>query len=307
MALLGAVLIGVSIVMMNRWDTLSGFSRTLAIGLAVVGTLMVLPLVIWLVIVVVLKLLFRRVGQELSAAAEQIGSDTKAMYGQLHEFTPAIAEDFSGVDGVFYDRTREALEAQGFQYLGDTVDRTIAELGKPSPPIRAFVSPDGETVVGAYHFPFDVPPPQINGAKCYVYDVGSEFSDGTFLATSNTAELDLMTPPPQIHKQRVPFSTTLMELLQLHAAEKAKLQAAKNGATCTIVHTMDDVLAGERRQQIIKMKFREGIGFVDPEEVRRIASRTLEDEEVLDQMVDAVDKVRTRQRSAPSDRDAGSD
>jgi hypothetical protein len=140
-ALLGAVLIGVSVIIMNRWDTLGGFMRTTAIGLAVVGTLMVLPLLIWLVMMVVLKVLFRRMGKELSAAAEKIGSDTKAMYGQLHEFTPATSEDFANVDVVFYDRTREALEAQGFQYLGDTLDRTIAKLGNPSPPIRALLRP----------------------------------------------------------------------------------------------------------------------------------------------------------------------
>jgi hypothetical protein len=296
-ALAGTVVLAISVYLLSRWESLGGFARASAISGVMLGTLMVLPKLILLILQLYLKRTFGKLAKELSQAGEKIVADTKAMYGQIHEYRPAEESDFDGVDREFYERTMQQLSDREFRHVGDIVDTTLFSLGHASPPIRVFVAPDGQTVVGAYHVNLPNPPEHLQGVKMYTYDVSSEFSDGSFLVTSNTQGLDVMTPPPQLRKQQRPLETPLEELLTLHADEKSRLCAAEGNATCTVVSTMEEVLAGERRQQVIKNNFRANIGYTDPEEVRRIASRTIEDPEILEQTVQAVDDARKKEQS----------
>ena len=104
-------------------------------------------------------------------------------------------------------------------------------------------------------------------------------SDGSFLLTSNTRDSDLTTPPPMLRRHRHPADTPLADLLPMHESEKASLLANQPGLSCTVVLTADDATQFQGRQQAIKAAFRKGIGYVDPEEVRRIAAPVRTDDE----------------------------
>ena len=60
----------------------------------------------------------------------------------------------------------------------------------------------------------------------------------------------------------------------MHESEKVALLAQHPELRCTVMSTAEDVMESQHRQQAIKVAFRKGIGYVDPEEVRRIAARS---------------------------------
>ena len=64
--------------------------------------------------------------------------------------------------------------------------------------------------------------------------------------------------------------------------------------------SVSDAIESERRQQAVKNAFRKGIGFVEPNEIRRIMSRVTNESSAEDAVVDAVDKAKKREGDAGS-------
>ncbi|MDB5173206.1 MAG: hypothetical protein JWN51_1979, partial [Phycisphaerales bacterium] len=98
------------------------------------------------------------------------------------------------------------------------------------------------------------------------------------------------------HKLRRPIGTPISEMLKDHEAEKQKLLAAKEGESCVASLTLADAIELQKRQQAVKNAFRKQIGYVDPEEVRRIANRTAEGAVIADAAADAADEARQPHR-----------
>jgi hypothetical protein len=272
----GALFMGTGIWLMTRWETLGGAAKAGAVMLVVFGTLLMLPLVLIALAAVVIRYWFRRVTKDLEKATADMTGQTKAMYDRIHEFRDATNEDFKDVDQGAYEQAARDFADAGFRSLGDVIDQTIAELGQTSPPIRVMASADGTTLAALYHFKNPMMPQSANNESTLICDLTSEFDDGSFLVTSNTEGLDLMTPPPQIQRRQLPLETASDMQRARHETEKQKLLAAKSGATCIAVSTLGDALEMEKRQQAIKNAFRKGIGYLDPAEVRRIASKVAE-------------------------------
>ena len=278
MFLLGVASLGGGIYLMNMWDQIGGGGKAGSVVLVVLGTLLLLPILLILVLNLVLRIFVGKITSAISKMGDDIVGNTRKMYDTIHEFRDADEDDFTGLDRGFYESTQRAMEDRGFRHLGDIVDETIEEVQNMTVPIRVMTSADGTTHVGFYHAAIQAP--HLPGQKLQIYDLSCEFSDGEFMLTSNTAETDLMTPPPQMHYDRRPLATTLEEMLSLHETRKQQMLAAKaaNGVTCIVVNTLEEALASERRQQVVKNAFRKDIGFVDPQEVRRIAA-TIEDDD----------------------------
>ena len=326
----GAVMIGVGVFLMNRWEALGGASRAGAVALVVVGTLLVLPLVLIGALRVVVRVLFRRAMKTFSKSAEGIVANMRSMYEKEHEFREATPADFEGLDVKYYEDTARALsECGGYRHLGDLVDKTIEQIMTASPPIRVLAAADGTHTVAIYHvdptarFRSDAEDDDDDedneddededddqeddeeeddddrddaDEKKLICDVATEFSDGTFLMTSNTEGQNQMTPPPQIEQRLFPPGTPVPELLRAHVAEHHKLLAAKGPDVRPVtINTLADAIESERRAQAVKNAFRKGIGFVEPNEIRRIMSRETDDPSVEDAVVDAVDKARKRE------------
>lgn len=290
MFLLGAAAVAGGAYLMSRWGALGGAGKAGAIVLVVVGTLLATPFLLLMALKLAMKLFFGWAKRQLGKAGADMLGQTRAMYDTLHEFRDAEPDDFEGLDREYYERTTRDLNERGFRHLGDLVDETIEEVSGACPPIRVLASSDGTTMVALYHLPMG------EGDKMLMCDVTTEFSDGTQLVASNTEGSDLMTPPPQIERRQFPLDTPVLELVRSQASEREKLIAAKgpSGVTPVTINTLDDAIASERRQQAIKNAFRKGIGYLDPAEVRRIASKVRDDDDFADLAAEAADDARRK-------------
>lgn len=281
----GAVAVAGSIWLFNGWDTLGGGGKAGAVLLCVAGAMFLLPPLLMLGIKIAVRILLRRVAGQFNRAAAEMIEQNRAMYGRVHAFREASETDFSDLDRAFYDQTQAELTARGYRHLGDVIDRTIEDAGSPCPVIRVMNSPDGAIIAGFYHFTM---------ADLRAVDFESEFSDGTFLTTANTLETDLTTPPPRLVRRQFPRETPVAELLAAHEAECQKLLAARSDVSAVPINTLDDCIAMQQRLQAVKNEFRQSIGYVDPEEVRRIGHDMI-DAEAVDGVANAVDELRDRE------------
>lgn len=297
--ILGGLAMGYGIQQMGMWPDLDGSGRAFAVVLVVAGTLLLLPALVLIVILIGAQIVLRRlqrkineVGEQFQDAAGSIVDQAQAMYSDVHEFREAGDADFDGLDAGYYRQMLEHLTGAGYRHLGDVVDTTIEQVSHHSPPIRVFSSPDGTTTVACYH----VKPPEGSGfgggRALLMCDVTCEFTDGTFLVTSNTQGLDALAAPTQITKRPFPLETPVDDLIRSHEAEKGRLLAAKAGASCVTISTLADAIDSEKRQQQAKNTHRKQIGFIDPEEVREVARNGDLDPDVADGVADATRKVK---------------
>jgi len=262
-----------AVYLMSRWASLGGLGKAGSVMLVVLGTLLCLPLVLITGLGLFLRHMFGRMTRELSKAGESMAGQARAMYGKIHDFRPASDEDFAGLDRAIYDDASQTFTDAGYRQLGEVVDATIEQISGVSPVIRVFASADGSTTSGIYQFK----EPSLS-EPLLICDLCSEFEDGEFLLSSNTQGLDMMTPPPKIHRRQYHSATPLSELLDFHETEKQKLLAAKGpAARCRMVSTIEEALQSEKRQQAIKNAYRKETGSVQAEEVRRIASKVSDD------------------------------
>jgi hypothetical protein len=266
----GIIALAGGIQLMTRWETLSPPVRAGSVVLVVIASFLLVPVIIYYAFKVAARIFLNRLATQFSeGAAGQMMTLNKSLYSGPHEFRTAQENDFQGLDRSYYDTTTADLAARGFRHLGDIVDATIQATTNLRVPIRMFSSPDGVTTVAIY----DASPARPGGIPMLICDVASEFSDRTFLITSNTQESDLTSRPPRIRKQQLPESTSPQQLIEAHEREKQKLMAAAPDLTCIACNTLAEAMASEQRQQEAKNEFRHEIGYVDPEEVRRIAAR----------------------------------
>ena len=215
----------------------------------------------------------------------------------IHEFRAATEADFDKLDRTAYDAATRELESRGFRQLGDVVDSTIEKLRGVTPVLRVFASADGAIKAAAYHFALGPTRRRPEGLQLFVCDLGTEFTDGTFLASSNTEGVDLMTPPPAIRKLLRPPGTPIGVMLAAHESEQKAVLAVNPSLAFVPVRTLADALAAAEREQAAKNAFRKEIGFADPEEVRRIAQKRNVSDEVANGTAHAVTLPAAAKRS----------
>jgi hypothetical protein len=215
---------------------------------------------------------------DLIAPMRKVVEDNKKFYVERHEYRDATTADFKGRDRKWYDKSTRELEGLGYRSLGDVVDETIAQAAGLVVPVRRFASADGNNMVAIYQF--------LQGSgfmkiDLHVCDVESEFTDGSFLATSNAEATAGVSMPPQILGKKYPADTTIVELVRLHEEDKQKLLKRKPKLRHVEIRTAADCDAAQHRQEAIKAAFRQGIGYVDPAEIRRMAGQQMPDDPAL--------------------------
>ena len=287
--------------LMSRWEALPGGGKAGAVVLIVLGTIWVVPFFLLLAARIFIKRALGKLTRDLTDAGQRIIEDNKALYGQIHQYRAATAADFSALDRDFYEAAGNELATLGYRYLGDIVNQSIAELKGITPVIRVMTSADGTTVAGIYHFSPARLPSRLRDRKLLICDLATEFSDGTFLMSGNTQEVNTMTSPPRIQSRRHPMTTPIPQLVQLHESERQKLLAADPALTCTSVNTLADAMEFEKRQQQIRNDFRKEIGFIEPDEVRRAARNTNASPETTESLAQAVEVARRREQQRGSE------
>lgn len=208
-------------------------------------------------------------------AAQNIANLAAKLYSGPHEHAQVKASDFKGLNHAYYDRTQAELESHGFRCLGDFENVT---LSRALPHMRTFlrrlVGEEGTTMAAIYQVKHGgiwmrllSMCGRLTKDPSYV-DFETEFTDGTFLATSNT-EGSKTSAVPGIIGQRQPRATTPGELLALHRQKLAELTA--QGLSPVGVNSAAESQASQDRMQEIKNQHRKKSGYVDMEQVRALA------------------------------------
>ena len=209
--------------------------------------------------------------------ARKIVKDSKALYSNRHEFAEVRAADFRDHNHKFYNRAQAELEAFGFRYLADIEDLTLT---RQYPAMRTFIrsmtGDQGSTCAGIYQLKFRgfyrlLQLLGVLAKKPFYVDLESEFSDGIFLATSNTGGTDLSGDVPGILRQKAPAETSIPQLLAAHREQVSRL--CQEGRTTIKVNSVTEVRALQHRLQDAKNRHKQSIGHVDAEQVARIAAK----------------------------------
>lgn len=229
----------------------------------------------WFVFLVVVPFILQHIFTP-KRAARKIVATSKAIYSAPHEVVEVRASTFRDLDHRFYDATRVELEALGFRFLADIEDLT---LSRQFPSMRTFIrslTGDQGTISAAiYQLKFRgfyriLQLAGLLARRPFFVDFETEFSDGTFLATSNTAETDLNSAVPEIHRYRLAQAAPVAQLLAVHR-EQLELRRQK-GLIPTRVSSLAEARALQDRLQQAKNRHKHGLGYVDAEMTAKIAA-----------------------------------
>jgi hypothetical protein len=207
--------------------------------------------------------------------AQQLLQTMQGLYTQQHTFRQVNCKSFRQVDQGFYRRTQKTLEKLGFRQIADIEDVTVSKTNPAQRTfIRIFLSSDRTTVGACYHIPLSwlvrllqwvgLAP---KGGKAI--DLESELSNGKFLVTTNTLEMDTTTDIPGIHRQQLPHNTPIDRLLSRHREQLRKL--CVGGVQPIKVSNYEEIEAAQHRLQAIKSSYRASVGFVTDGDIDRTA------------------------------------
>ena len=286
-ALLALAFLGLGGWLLGHWNAIPGVGKVAAIMLVVIGTLIMIPVLIWLAIVITVRWFVGKVNTAMGQAVQR----RQAMYGTVHEFSPPNTEDWEELDEEFYATATETLRGAGFRHLGDVVDRTLAQIAGYRTVIRVMVSQGGTTMVGIYDISAM---PGLKDRVAHIFDVTTEFSDGMFLITCNTADTDLTNEVPGIERRRHPGQSEVLSLIDIHEKEKESLIAARPDRHALVVNTLEEAIESEKRQQTKKNQFRRESGYIQADEVRRIAERSGQDAQTTEVVVEVSDAAQPK-------------
>jgi hypothetical protein len=270
-----AAALGTAVYLLGRWGSINGALRAAAILLVILGALFLIPFGLVLLATLAkwyLKKRFVEPLKESLSSARQTFEMTKKIYVDRHVYREARPADFVGRDRDWYDAVTAELTSLGYRRLADRVNQTVEEASGVTVVMRALVSADGTTMAAVYQF---VKPNKRAGSvtDLRVCDFESELDNGTFITTNNSESSNLASVPPQIKSSRHPADTPPVDLDRFHETAKQLALANNPGTTLTVVRSLADYDAAQRRQQAIKAAFRKGVGYVDPAEIRRIADQ----------------------------------
>ena len=209
--------------------------------------------------------------------AQELLQAMQSLYVPQHTFQQVDGKTFRKVDQKHYQRTQIILEKLGFRRVADIEDITVTQSNPANRTfIRVFLSSDRTIVSACYHFPLAwlVRLLQWVGlAPCggKVIDLETELSDGSFIVTSNTQEMDTTADIPGVHRQQFPHNTTAETLLSQHRAKLREF--VQRGIQPLKQNNYAEIEAAQHRLQAIKSGYRASVGFVTNEDIDRTANR----------------------------------
>jgi len=222
--------------------------------------------------------------------AREIVDHIAAIYVAHHDYAPADPREFRHLDLKFYNSACAHLESRGFRHLADIEDRTLtAAPGSilQRTMIRVLVSEDGSINAALFH-------PRLNRfwlrlllwlvrkSMGRTIDLETEFSDGTFLCTTNAATAAAIELPPQIDSEFRPWKTPADALLQRHRERLAARLAARPGLMIRPARDLTELHASQHRMNALKAAYRGEVGGISRKELEALAPGT--DEATMTQL-----------------------
>jgi hypothetical protein len=211
-------------------------------------------------------------------AAKDIVDFVKKVYVPRHEYAPVNPKDFSNLDLKFYEQAMKDLIQYDFRHV---IDQECVTLKGGSNDLRTFIrvglSSDGTIMAGLYH-----PKPRfllrLLLLLCFfilrkVVDLETEFSDGSFIVTSNIKGMVGINTPPDILTEYVSWKTPISQLLELHKSRVHNYLQTNQTIYPVQMRTIGDINESQNRMQEKKAAYRKNVGWITKEEMRNIAGK----------------------------------
>jgi hypothetical protein len=213
-------------------------------------------------------------------AARDILAQLEATYQPTHRYVDATPSDYRHLDIRWYEKTTQRLATQGFRPLRDVEDKTITEAPGTvlsAIMVRVLVSRDGAVVSALYHphirrFWLRALLWLLRKLPGNVTDMETEFSDGSFVATSNAVAAAAIENGPMILAEFLSASTDSVAVFRRHEARVAEHLASRPGVTVRVVRDYRDALASQDRMNALKAAYRGEVGMITREELERVAT-----------------------------------
>jgi hypothetical protein len=113
--------------------------------------------------------------------------------------------------------------------------------------------------------------------KIQTVECETELSDGTFVATSNTLEINKTLAPPFMHKTQFESNTATETIVDEHSSQLAAVLASKPGVTPTVCRDNTSVQAMQDRMNALRAAYRLSPDFDHHAEWEKVAGRKLTD------------------------------
>lgn len=210
--------------------------------------------------------------------AQKILELNKAIYQPRHEYVSVREDDFSYLDLNFYRKSSEFLESKGFKFLDDFENITISSAhGGPFKPamIRCMASSDGNIMAGIYHARFKSLWSRIHSFligfyEAKVIDLETEFTDGSFVCTSNAMSASAAELPKEINSEYLPAKTPIAIIYECHKIRIEERQES-TGLYPLALKSLKQVRDSQDRMNIIKAAFRNDIGIISLDKLKRLS------------------------------------
>ncbi len=228
---------------------------------------------------------------DTESMAEEILTFMENAYVPDHHYEVVRLDDYPHVDRKFYEETQRELEGMGFRFLADIEDKTLAAVPgntlKPTP-IRVMLSGDGITMAGIYH-------PRLKSwwvamllfiirkPLSRTIDFETEFSDATFVCTTNASSGFEISLPPEIDTLYAPPKSTVTYLLEKHHSRLSH-KLDQPGIAPVRHSTLDDTTASQARMDTLKSIHRKQVGGITKEEIRKLSLSDSRADEVFDEV-----------------------
>lgn len=199
--------------------------------------------------------------------AKRVLADHQALFSGTHEYVAASPGTFSWLDLDFYDEVQNVLHAGGFEVEGDVEN---ISLTRQMPRLRTFIrvmsGDQGSIIAGFYHLVLRrwQAPLQWIGViprRLQTLDLETELSDGTWVVTSNTRDIDTTPLQGGVHMLRLPSRTPWPEVLRTHR-ERLGVVLTATGLEPRRCYGLGEILAAVDRLQRLRnetLQGREGL------------------------------------------------
>lgn len=216
-------------------------------------------------------LIFFQMPGDKKEAAASIEEQFKTLTLTHFEHCAVKASDFKHLDLDLYDKCRSHLEAAGYRFLEDIENVTLRKRTGTRTMQRVLLSGDGTIMAVFYHFRPSLGFRMIGAKAVKTLELETQFSDGTFVCTSNAEMAGKLDSPPSITALRLSAVTSWDMILEAHQNQlKKHLSGQQPERTPIKMTSLADVLRAQDDQQLIKSQFRKQTGL-SKEELERIA------------------------------------
>lgn len=285
---IGIALFVVACVLACRWSSVAPAVHAVAIICLIFGALLITPAAGSALIQALEPPHGSNQPPRRSTIGERLLRKNKLIFGTAHDYRPAIESDFDGLDRGFYDQTAVELRNAGCRLIGDVVNTTVEKQKNMRAVARVMVAPDETIVVSITHVVFTKPTRLHPTGEAKLYEAATEFEDGTFLITNNSTVSGIITAPPKIQKIVVPATTAPLDVLAMHSNALQRIF----GKAPRKVGSLNEELDRLRRESAIVCTHRKEIGYLDPEQIRRLALAMGKSRELADEAARSADEAR---------------